>query len=589
MRSTYCILLLLTLLSGCASTERSAEMAETRTAFPQHNGNAGLSLQDAIEQSAEKIAVELPSGSRVAIVDFESSSDSLSSYIVEELTGALFDRGLEVADRQNLDYVYRELEFQMSGDVSDESAQSIGKFLGAQLIITGNLTDLDGQFRFRTNAIHVETAIRSSIVRLDVRNDQAMERMVKALATQVVKTKATRYSVNENILPKTAGAFLDRGILFASRGEYDMAIMDFNEALELNPNLTAAYLLRARALIAKVSYMTNISEDFGKYTISRLNYSLLEEEVLIYDKAISDFTQAIRLDPNDPRTYAERGTTYNLKHDNDRALEDYNQAIRLDPTLVGAYICRGNAYSGKGDYDRAITDHTQAIRLDPNFAGAYNARGAAYYGKGDYDKAIADFTQAIRLDPNFVGAYNARGATNYSKGDYDRAIADYTQTIRLEPNYTVAYSNRGVAYYSKGEYDRAIADYTQAIRLDPNYAWAYTTRGASYYGKGDYDRAIADHTQAIRLDPNFAGAYSNRGNAFYGKGDYDRAIEDCTQAIKLDPNLKEPYTIRGNSYYDSGDYSKAITDYEAVLQLDPNDAYARQWLENARQRQSRSR
>jgi hypothetical protein len=42
---------------------------------------------------------------------------------------------MEVADRQTLGYVYKELNFQMSGDVSDKSARSIGKFLGADLVI----------------------------------------------------------------------------------------------------------------------------------------------------------------------------------------------------------------------------------------------------------------------------------------------------------------------------------------------------------------------------------------------------------------------------------------------------------------------
>jgi len=58
----------------------------------------GLSLTDAIEQSAQKITEELPSNSRVAIVAFESPNDNLSDYIMEELTGALFDRGIEVAE-----------------------------------------------------------------------------------------------------------------------------------------------------------------------------------------------------------------------------------------------------------------------------------------------------------------------------------------------------------------------------------------------------------------------------------------------------------------------------------------------------------
>ena len=159
------ILNVLVLLSACATGGRAAD---------------GLSLMEAIEQSAEKIAGELPRGSRVAIVAFESVHDNLSNYIMEELTGALFDRGIEVADRRNLAYVFQELNFQMSGAVSDETAKSVGKFLAADMVITGDFTDLDSLYRYRTSAINVETAVRASITRFDVRNDQTMRRMTGA-------------------------------------------------------------------------------------------------------------------------------------------------------------------------------------------------------------------------------------------------------------------------------------------------------------------------------------------------------------------------------------------------------------------------
>jgi hypothetical protein len=78
----------------------------------------------------KKIAAGLPAGSRVAVIAWESPSAGLSEYIMEELTGALVDRGMEVADRQNLEYVYRELDFQMSGSVSEDSARSMASSWG---------------------------------------------------------------------------------------------------------------------------------------------------------------------------------------------------------------------------------------------------------------------------------------------------------------------------------------------------------------------------------------------------------------------------------------------------------------------------
>ena len=210
--------------------------------------------------------------------------------------------------------------------------------------------------------------------------------------------------------------------------------------------------------------------------------------------------------PNDAKGYLDRAVEYYNKGDYDRAIADYTQAIRLDPNDANAYSYRAIAYNYKGDYDRAIADCTQTIRLDPNNTPAYYERGYAYNRKGDYDRAIADFTQAIRLYSNYANAYNNRGLAYSRKGDYDRAIADYTQAIRLDPNFATAYNNRAVEYHDKGDYDRAIADYTQAIRLDPNFATAYNHRGWTYVQKGNFTQARADVNKALQIDPNYQDA-----------------------------------------------------------------------------------
>jgi tetratricopeptide (TPR) repeat protein len=384
---------------------------------PVYEGE-GLSLAEAIEQSAEKIAADLPAESRVAIVAWESPSAGLSDYIMEELTGALSDRAIEVADRQNLEYVYRELNLQMSGEVSDESARSVGKFLGADLVITGQLTELGGPYRCRTNAINVETATRDSVTRLDVRGDAAMRRMVAALANQKPAVKTASYGEGGPSAPKTAGTFLDRGITLAGRGEWEMAIADFTEAIALNPNLSAAYILRGRALRANASQVLSVGDNFNFIITSGMaGRSLSPAQRQAFDRAIADFTQAIRLDPNSSIAYRERGVMYDNTGDHDKAIADCNQAIRIDPNFALAYYSRGNAYSDKGDKDKAIADLTQAIRIDPNMATAYNNRGLAYTNKKDYDRAIADYNQAIRIDPNSADAKNnlelARKARGY--------------------------------------------------------------------------------------------------------------------------------------------------------------------------------
>jgi Flp pilus assembly protein TadD len=129
----------------------------------------------------------------------------------------------------------------------------------------------------------------------------------------------------------------------------------------------------------------------------------------------------------------------------DRAIADFDQAIRLNPNFADAFYNRGNAYGRKGQPDRAIADFDQAIRLNPNYSEAFKDRGNAYDDKGQFDRALQDYDQAIRLNPNLALAFYDRGLAYFSKGQYDRAIADYDQAIRLDPKYAAAFINRGAA------------------------------------------------------------------------------------------------------------------------------------------------
>jgi tetratricopeptide (TPR) repeat protein len=514
---------LLAVLAGCATTDGG--------------GGDMLSLDDAIAASAADIAGKLPPGTRVAIVAFESPHGNLSAYIMDEVTGALVDGSLEVADRNNLEYVYKELNFQMSGDVSDETAQAIGRFLGARYVITGQFMDLGRRCRYRLNGINVESARHESSTRLDVRNDRDFQEMFAALQKTPPVVRTASYGTG-GAAPATAGAFLDRGIMYAGRGEWDLAIADFGEAIRLDGDLAAAWLLRGRALYASVSKVIGVNENFSGVTSLGTDGKVSGARKAVYEAAIADYSQAIRRDPENAAAYNNRGRAYADTGDYDKAITDLNQAIRLDPKYADAYTNRGLVYNDRKDRDRAIADYSQAIRLDPALWRAYNNRGNAYDNKGDHDRAIADYDQAIRLDPEYAVAYTNRGVAYYNKKNYDRAIADFDQAIRLDPEYAVAYNNRGIAYNSKEDYDRAIADYSQAIRLDPEYARAYGGRGNLYSGKGDYDRAIADFNQAIRLDPNYAWAYGGRGVAYNQKGQKNMAIQDLEKAIQLDPNYQ---------------------------------------------------
>ena len=189
-----------------------------------------------------------------------------------------------------------------------------------------------------------------------------------------------------------------------------------------------------------------------------------------YKKAIVDFDRAIELNPEHVRAYYKRGNTkFKLENYTD-AIEDYTHAIKLNPEHARAYNNRGNSKFQLENYTDAIDDYTHAIKIDSDNAKTYSNRGGAKIKLGEsklnggdaenarnlYQEAIQDCTQAIKIVPGNYGAYEKRSIATAALGDaesthgntdkaqtlYLQSIADYVEYTQLKPSNTDASKTR---------------------------------------------------------------------------------------------------------------------------------------------------
>ncbi len=374
-----------------------------------------------------------------------------------------------------------------------------------------------------------------------------------------------------------------------------------------------------------------------------------------YAGAIVDFDKAIELNPEYLRAYYERGRAQFYLGDPDSAIASCTQVIKMDPDEADAYYGRGTIKASLGDYAAAIVDLDKTIELDAQHAEAYSNRGAVKLGLGKsedalgnteaaqrlYEAAIADCEKAIQIDPEDENVYNFRGAAKLALDDFEGAILDFSRAIKIDPEHADAYNNLGLAKLSLGEsetasgkpkeaqrlHKAAIKDITRSIKIDPEDADPYNNRGAAKFSLGKsksaranvkkakkaqrlyeakvkkaqrlYEAAIADYTQAIKINPKYADAYENRGRARSHLGEsvsdrgevekarelYKTAVEDYTQVVKINPKDADTYNGLATAKCKLGDiesthgdaeiarklYHEGVTDYHKSIQLDNPD------------------
>jgi len=122
-------------------------------------GVSGDELDFAIRDASDYLNDNIPKGSKIVILNIESNSVNLSEYVIDELVANVVnDKNFSVVDRRQLEAIKSEQNFQMSGAVDDRDALAIGKFFGAQTIISGAMREIGGRYRLTIRALAVQTA-----------------------------------------------------------------------------------------------------------------------------------------------------------------------------------------------------------------------------------------------------------------------------------------------------------------------------------------------------------------------------------------------------------------------------------------------
>jgi tetratricopeptide (TPR) repeat protein len=153
---------------------------------------------------------------------------------------------------------------------------------------------------------------------------------------------------------------------------------------------------------------------------------------LKYKEAIIEYTKAIELKPNLIAAYDWRGLSYYYSDQFDLAILDFSKAIELDPSDKLAYDNRGLSYIEKGQYDLAIMDfNTLIVQFKGDYNNVFFDRGRALFGQGKYDSALNDFNTDLHINPRNEQGYSYRADIYIMKGETAQAIKDLNKVIEL--------------------------------------------------------------------------------------------------------------------------------------------------------------
>ena len=306
----------------------------------------------------------------------------------------------------------------------------------------------------------------------------------------------------------------------------------------------------------------------GSNTTLKKKNNISEKESIVY-KGPAKLQNA--------KDYLNRGIYNQEMFENYLAMSDYTNAIKIEPDFTEVYLKRASLKQELEDLNGALDDYNKAIEskfvwylfwIDYVDVTTYYKRGVVKNLLKDHKGAIEDFNKAIDIDPNYILAYLERGNTKFKLAQLFSSIHDIITEIK--PSWFNRDSElTDEEFWSIQETIAAeISQASDAERSDIKVL--KTVLRETYKG------AIEDWNRVIDIDPSFTEIYIKKGRAkmwrdnFEDLKDYYGAIEDFTKAIDLSTNKLHSYFYRAAVFILLKDYKSADMDYSKIISIAPN-------------------
>ncbi|MDR1302447.1 MAG: outer membrane beta-barrel protein [Treponema sp.] len=150
-----------------------------------------ITLDKAIQSAQANIEGSLVPGTKMVVLNFTAPTAQLSDYVIDRLSAGLVNnKKMIVVERKDIGLIDQEMAYQLSGEVSDESAQAIGRKLGAQSIASGKLEAIGDQYQFSIKTIQVESATIELFYQTPIKQDKKLNTLLNITQQQAARQNA---------------------------------------------------------------------------------------------------------------------------------------------------------------------------------------------------------------------------------------------------------------------------------------------------------------------------------------------------------------------------------------------------------------
>ena len=197
------------------------------------------------------------------------------------------------------------------------------------------------------------------------------------------------------------------------------------------------------------------------------------------------------------------------KGDLDGAISNYQQALDLQPDFFQAHANLGSVYAKTEDFDKALKHYEEAIALQPEIAALYSNTAEILNQAASHEHARQFARKALEKQPDFVPALTNLGNALIGLDEKDAALEVLLRAKQLSPDSYEVYSNLGDCFRLRHDFLKAKENFLKAVELNPDVGIIHYKLSTTYGKLGEYDDYIKSLQTALQLDPSLHLGRSN--------------------------------------------------------------------------------
>lgn len=338
--------------------------------------------------------------------------------------------------------------------------------------------------------------------------------------------------------PTDAAARLALGRAYLTRYHVQAAEKELERAADLGApaNEVYPYLFRAWLLLGKPEDVIGRYESLDEAAAASPDIAVLYADALLAQGRIKDAAAALEnLPGTDPGVLARRAQVAYAEEDRDQALAILAQALEADPDNMDANALMGQLKAIEGDREAARTFLARAHAADP-FAPAV---GLAYAGLAvdlkDLDTAMAVLDQLESNGITYIRATYLRSVIALEEQDFTNAKALAEKVLAANPRYVPAVLVAGIASSALGN-DEVAVNYLQRFADDaatPEVARRALAWSNLRLGRADAALKVLDAGDSTAWTPEQLRLATT---AAVASRNYDRAVELLNGLSEREPD-----------------------------------------------------